>query len=223
MRMRSVSVAAMAMLAGSLSLTACGPDNSGGNGASSAPSSSNSSSASSAPGTNAPTANGSSGRHTGTGSTANASGVERCHASDVSITILASDHHATTGGPATGTVHVVNVSGHSCTLKGFPGLKVSDDHDGAQPITARRQSTSPNPLVKLAPKKAANAALEYDNTNFEGSPSGRFACGVEAHSADVILPNETQTVKAPVSGGIDNGTLNMCGSDAQVSAFHAAE
>ncbi|GAA1913416.1 hypothetical protein [Streptantibioticus ferralitis] len=33
----------------------------------------------------------------------------------------------------------------------------------------------------------------------------------------------TKTVKAPVSGGIDNGTLNMCGSDAQVSAFHAAE
>ncbi|MCD0485732.1 DUF4232 domain-containing protein [Streptacidiphilus sp. ASG 303] len=142
----------------------------------------------------------------------------RCRTADLAVSVTGPASDASEQEPATAAVQVVNTSGRTCTLKGFPGVEVRDDQGKSSPLTARRQD-SPATAVRLAPGAKAVARLAYGNVNGEGSASARKVCGVQSAYASVILPDETAVLKVRVRGGVDNGTLDVCGPEIAVSPF----
>ncbi|MFD7643874.1 DUF4232 domain-containing protein [Kitasatospora sp. NPDC059795] len=120
--------------------------------------------------------------------------------------------------PALATIHATNTSGRSCTLTGFPGVQLADDQGKSSPIDAVRHQGGSTTPVTLAPGAQATANLLYSDVNGQASSSGRYVCAVAGSKVSIILPNTTQQTQVAVTGGVDNGTLNVCG-DLNVDPF----
>ena len=140
-----------AAAAAALLLTACGPSQPQTQGTTEPGSSSASPATSSAaPGTSAPPSSAS----------PTATGPALCKAATLSA---ATD---STGGGAAGSVYMTltltNTGAQPCVLKGFPGVSLAADANGA-PIgaPAKRDETTPAVDVLLAPGKAGAAVLRY--------------------------------------------------------------
>jgi hypothetical protein len=74
--------------------------------------------------------------------------------------------------------------------------------------------------VTLAPGQLANANLEYNDVNTQGTASARHVCGVQGSQAQVILPDTTTVLQVKVTGGgVDGNTLNICGNALTVQPF----
>ena len=224
---RTATVSA-AVLAAGLALTACG---SSGGGPVAAGGGTSAASSPAAAGSSAPAATSSpsgapaqaSGSTDGSGGTAAAGGSARCGTGTVSLTVTGPSAYATAHGTTTATVRVVNTSASSCTLYGYPGVTVVDDQGKSAPITATRETAEAAAAahVLLKPGQGANALLRFDDINTEGSASGEHTCGVQASTVRVILPDTTKVLAAKVEGGVDGGTLNVCGG-VRVQPFEAA-
>ncbi|MEW9872259.1 DUF4232 domain-containing protein [Arthrobacter sp. HS15c] len=140
-----------AAAAAALLLTACGPSQPQTQGTTEPGSSSASPATSSAaPGTSAPPSS----------ATPTATGPALCKAATLSA---ATD---STGGGAAGSVYMTltltNTGAEPCVLKGFPGVSLAADANGA-PIgaPAKRDETTPAVDVMLAPGQAGAAVLRY--------------------------------------------------------------
>ncbi|MFJ9447752.1 DUF4232 domain-containing protein [Kitasatospora sp. NPDC101235] len=121
-------------------------------------------------------------------------------------------YHASEQQPAMATIRAVNTSGHSCTLTGFPGVQLADDQGKSSPIDAVRHQGDPITPVTLAPGAQATAGLLYSDVNGQAASSGRYVCAVTGSKVSIILPNTTQQMQVAVTGGVGNGTLNVCGA-----------
>lgn len=210
-------VTAATVLTAGLALTACGSSSSSSAAASGSPVASGTSAAAS-PSTDptaSPTTGGSGDGGTTGGTTASA---KHCTTADVKLTVQGPAGHASEQQPATATIRAVNTSGHSCSLTGYPGVHLADDQDKSSPIDALRHQGDPVTPVTLAPGAQATAQLLYSDVNSQGSASGRYVCAVTGSKVSIILPNTTTQVKVRVTGGVDNGTLNVCGA-LNVDAF----
>ncbi|MFD7732421.1 DUF4232 domain-containing protein [Kitasatospora phosalacinea] len=217
---RLTATAAVALLAG-LALTACNDDDAATAGA--APTTAASApAATGSPAGAAPSAAASKGAGAGTGTTAPAkeAGSAKCAAKDVKLTVTGPNDHATDKSSALATVRALNTSGKACTLTGFPGVRLADDQGKSAPLDAVREEGNSPATVTLQPGKSADAQLLYSNVNFEGSASGRLVCPVTGSKVSLILPDTTEQVQVPVTGGVDNGTLNVC-ADFMVRPFEA--
>ncbi|MDR7160845.1 DUF4232 domain-containing protein [Arthrobacter sp. BE255] len=140
-----------AAAAAALLLTACGPSQPQAQGTTEPGSSSASPATSSAaPGTSAPPSS----------ATPTATGPALCKAATLSAATDA------TGGGAAGSVYMTltltNTGAEPCILKGFPGVSLAADANGA-PIgaPAKRDETTPAVDVLLAPGQAGAAVLRY--------------------------------------------------------------
>ena len=140
-----------AAAAAALLLTACGPSQPQTQGTTEPGSSSASPTTSSAaPGTSAPPSS----------ATPTATGPALCKAATLSAATDA------TGGGAAGSVYMTltltNTGAEPCLLKGFPGVSLAADANGA-PIgaPAKRDETTPAVDVLLAPGQAGAAVLRY--------------------------------------------------------------
>ncbi|WP_042382925.1 DUF4232 domain-containing protein [Streptacidiphilus melanogenes] len=217
---RFIVTAATALTAG-LALTACGssaassaaagsasPVASGGTAVATAAASAGAGAGATSGGTTGGATGGADGGSTGGTSV---SAAKHCTVADVKLTVQGPTAHASEQQPATASIHAVNTSGHSCTLTGFPGVRLADDQGKSSPIDAVRRQGVQSDQVTLAAGATATADLLYSDVNSQGSASGRLVCAVTGSKVAVILPNTTQQVKVPVSGGVDNGTLNVCG------------
>lgn len=230
MSVQRTGVVSAVVLAAGLALTGCGSSGGGpaaAGGASSAASSPAgaggvSSAPASAPAASASAPSGApaSGKASG-GTAAGSSG--RCGTGGVSLTVTGPSAYAAVHGTTTATVRVVNTSTSACTLYGYPGVTVVDDQGKSAPITATRETSEAVAAahVVLKPGQGANALLRFDDINTEGSASGEHTCGVQASTVRVILPDTTQVLAAKVEGGVDGGTLNVCGG-VRVQPFAAA-
>lgn len=224
---RLIATAATALVAG-LALTACGSSGASSAAAGSpAPAASDSTGTTAAPGTGTGAtgstgsagASGTSGTTgAGTGGSGTSTGAARCTVADLKITVQGPATRASEQQPAFADIHVVNTSAHTCTLSGFPGVQLADDQGKSAPIDAVRHQGFPATPVTLRPGALANAELLYSDVNTQGSASGRLVCAVTGSKVSIILPNTTRQVKVPVTGGVDNGTLNVCG-DLTVNPF----
>ncbi|MGW1175187.1 DUF4232 domain-containing protein [Kitasatospora sp. NPDC002543] len=223
---RLIATAAVALTAG-LALTACdGPNTDSSPAAASTPSTAGSAQApavSGAPATKGAgtgTTPGGAAPTTGGGAAASATpaGSKPCAGADVKLTVTGPAGHASEQQPATATIRAVNTSGHSCTLTGYPGVQLADDQGKSSPIDAVRHDSGPITPVTLAPGAQATADLLYSDLNGQGSASARYVCAVAGSKVSIILPNTTQQVQVPVTGGVDKGVLSVCG-DLNVDAF----
>lgn len=218
---RLVLTAATALAAG-LALTACGSGSSSSAAGSASPVASGTSAAAS-PSTGA-TTGGSTGATTGgstggsTGGTGTGAGAKHCTTAEVKLSVIGPDAHASDQQPAAASIRAVNISGHSCSLTGYPGVRLADDQGKSSPIDAVRHEGAPVSPVTLAPGAQATAQLLYSDVNGQASASGRYVCPVTGSKVQIILPNTTTQVKVRVGGGVDNGTLDVCG-DLNVDAF----
>ncbi|WP_165845678.1 DUF4232 domain-containing protein [Streptacidiphilus pinicola] len=203
-----LSVTAATVLTAGLALTACGSSSSSSAAASASPVASGTSAAAS------PSADPTASSTTG-GTTASA---KHCTTADVKLTVQGPAGHASEQQPATATIRAVNTSGHSCSLTGYPGVRLADDQGKSSPIDALRHQGDPVAPVTLAPGAQATAQLLYSDVNGQGSASGRYVCAVTGSKVSIILPNTTTQVKVRVTGGVDKGTLNVCGT-LNVDAF----
>ncbi|MFJ6217011.1 DUF4232 domain-containing protein [Streptomyces sp. NPDC092296] len=145
-------------------------------------------------------------------------GSSRCRTEDLTVTVQGPGNDASEQQAAVADIQVVNSSGRTCTLKGFPGVELTDDQGKSDPLTARRQDMTAD-TVRLAPGAKAVADLAFSNINREGTASARKVCGVQASYASVILPDERTTVKVKVQGGVDHGVLNVCGRELALRPF----
>ena len=225
---RTATVSA-AVLAAGLALTACSSSGGGpvaaGGGSSAASSPAAAGAGSSAPAvTSSPSGAPAPGATGGSGGTAAAGSSVRCGTGTVSLTVTGPSAYATAHGTTTATVRVVNTSASSCSLYGFPGVTVVDDQGKSAPITATRETSEAAAAdhVVLKPGQGANALLRFDDINTQGSASGEHTCGVQASTVRVILPDTTKVLAAKVEGGVDGGTLNVCGGSVRVQPFEAA-
>ena len=113
------------------------------------------------------------------------------------------------GGGAAGTVYVAidftNVSGHTCTLYGFPGVSFVTGHPGQQiGAAATRQTTFPSATVTLPAGGNAHAWLGIaDAGNYPPS-----ACRpVTAHTVRIYPPNQFAALYAPFTTTVCSGRV----------------
>ncbi|MFG2915832.1 DUF4232 domain-containing protein [Kitasatospora sp. NPDC048298] len=225
---RLIATAAVALTAG-LALTACDGPGAGSEAAGSAPSAAGSAPSAPAPAASGTTAAASSGAGAssgaasattggGSGGSGTAAGSKSCTPADVKLSVTGPTSHASEQQPATAIIRAVNTSGRSCTLSGFPGVQLADDQGKSSAIDAVRHDGGPNTPVTLAPGAQATADLLYSDVNGQATASGRYVCSVTGSKVSIILPNTTQQVQVAVTGGVDNGTLSVCG-DLNVDPF----
>ncbi|MFG2909540.1 DUF4232 domain-containing protein [Kitasatospora sp. NPDC048286] len=218
---RLIATAAVALTAG-LALTACDGPGAGSEAAGSAPSAAGpvASGATAAASSGAGASSGAASATTGGGSggSGTAAGSKSCTPADVKLSVAGPTSHASEQQPATAIIRAVNTSGRNCTLSGFPGVQLADDQGKSSPIDAVRHDGGPNTPVTLAPGAQATADLLYSDVNGQATASGRYVCAVTGSKVSIILPNTTQQVQVAVTGGVDNGTLSVCG-DLNVDPF----
>ncbi|MFC8721751.1 DUF4232 domain-containing protein [Kitasatospora sp. NPDC057198] len=213
---RLTATAAAVLLAG-LTLAAC--DDDGGNGAAATTSAATGSAA--APGAGTAASTGAGTGKDAASTPAKAAGTAKCTAQDVKLTVAGPAGRADEQQPARAELRAQNTSGKVCALTGFPGVRLADDEGKAGPLDAVRQGGVNAASVTLQPGKSASAPLIYSDVNTEGSASGRLVCAVQGSKLAVILPDTTQQSQVQVTGGVDNGTLSVCG-DLTVGPFEPA-
>lgn len=228
MHMRArVSTTAAVFALSALALTGCGNSDDDSKASASA---SSSTSASSESGSAAPTSKetGSTGSATG-GQTAipttagnNGGGdVSACTTKNTQLRFVQAARHASEQRPAQGTIEVTNTSKTTCTIVGAVTLTAKDDQGKADPVDTDNTAGGTD-AVDVKPGAKARASVAYTDLNFDGSPSGREVCAVQASKVEIALPKDvSRTVKVTKDSGAP-GSFNVCGKDVRLSAFKAS-
>jgi hypothetical protein len=93
---------------------------------------------------------------------------------------------------------LTNLSGHACTLRGYPGVSAVDLRGHQIGSAAVRDTTTPARLIRLSPGGTASALLRLTNTGV----FSRSACGqVTAAGFRVFPPNATSPKIVPFPFG----------------------
>jgi hypothetical protein len=123
---------------------------------------------------------------------ASATTTPRCATSALVVWLNTQDDHA--AGSSYYTLEFTNLSGHACTLQGFPGISAVDLANHQLGSAAQRTQTGTPRQVRLASNGAAAAVLQVANAhNFP-----RSTCRpVVAAGLRVYPPNETASKVVP--------------------------
>ncbi|MFJ9853180.1 DUF4232 domain-containing protein [Streptomyces sp. NPDC101150] len=141
-----------------------------------------------------------------------------CTTKNTRLQFIQSPDHASQQKPAQGTLSVTNTSKTPCTIVGAVTLTAKDDQGKAGPIETDNTEGGTD-AVDVKPGGTAQASVAYTDLNFDGSPSGREICAVQATKVEIALPKDVgRTVKVIKDGGAP-GSFNVCGKDVRVSAF----
>ncbi|MFE7170765.1 DUF4232 domain-containing protein [Streptomyces sp. NPDC057616] len=218
MRVRT-AVAAAAVLAAGLTMTACQNDDK----ASGSESTGSTASAQGGSATPSATAEGTgSGTPGATGGDASARGgdgtIAACTARTTKAAFVAAARHATPSRPATGTLKITNTSAKPCTIVGATSLVAKDDQGKSSPIETDNSAAGTD-AVDVRPGATATASVSYADLNFEGTESARQTCGVQASKVEIALPKDvSRTVKVTTDTG-SAAIFNVCGKEVKFGAF----
>lgn len=99
---------------------------------------------------------------------------------------------------------LTNVSGHTCALRGYPGLSLENRDGTMLPSTTHRGGVSAvvNPgtrTIFLTPGESAHAAIAWTDAGSSSAPS---------HLA-IIPPANTTHLVIPFTAPVDGGTLDV--------------
>jgi hypothetical protein len=141
-----------------------------------------------------------------------ASGTPRCHTNDLSpsVAVVAGSQAA---GSELMNLTLTNTSGHSCTIFGYPGMKLQDQNGDGQATTVTRNRTVTPRTVTLADNGSASTTIRF---GFDVPGPGEPAtgpCEPASYSLLVTPPDETTQLTAPIGGGpvtvCEKGTLDV--------------
>ncbi|MEW2001012.1 DUF4232 domain-containing protein [Streptomyces coelicoflavus] len=220
MRVRKLTLAAMALAAG-LSLTACqnddGTDQSATPPAASAPSAADGGSGSAGSdqeggtdsGGKTPNESGGSGGSDATGGSGEDGKTAKCRTDELEITAI----DATVGGDDRGTVAVdlKNGGGRDCTLEGYAGVDLKTN---AGTLSAKRTGEQA-PTVVLADGDTVTFGITYPVNDTGGS-------GVRITGLVVTPPNETKSVTLDWPGAASLPVTDGSGTPVQVGPMGSA-
>jgi hypothetical protein len=146
--------------------------------------------------------------------------VSSCTTKTTVVRFVASAAHATESEPAAATVEVTNTSDATCVIVGATALTAKDDQGKAAPVETDNSAAGPD-SVDLRPHASVTADVLYTDLNFEGTPSAREVCPVQASRVEIALPDDVaRTVKVTKGDGTP-GVFNVCGRDVKFGAFHS--
>jgi len=116
----------------------------------------------------------------------------KCSASDLGMWVAADQ-----GDGAAGTIffplEFTNLSGHTCSLFGFPGVSATDSHGHQLGAPARWDHSVPPHLVTLAPGATAHSVLAYSDAVVGNCPAGHVRT---ASALRVFPPDRFQAAHA---------------------------
>lgn len=122
---------------------------------------------------------------------------------------------------------LTNISGHSCTVYGFPGLQLMEENAQDQPGADQATSVNwdpgvPKTLVTLADSGSASTTIQFDmDVPGVGEPSSG-PCEPDSYYLAVIPPNNTTAVTARIGGPNSTTGITVCEQGRlQVLAFVA--
>jgi hypothetical protein len=96
--------------------------------------------------------------------------VTRCHTSGLSAAVGPGDAGA---GQRSFAVALTNQSGHTCTLRGFPGAAFTDAEGEQLGPDPRRVERAPAEKITLAAGESAWAALSFPNPGLTGATTAK--------------------------------------------------
>ncbi len=169
------------------------------------------------------TEDGSSGSGSGVGDGEKGVGtpVSDCGTADLGLRLVVSGEHATSKtAHKTAQLFMTNRSSRTCLISGFPTVSLADQAGRRDPITAKPLDGEPGAAFPLHPGKAAVSELRYNDVNWEGSPSGRYTCGMEANTVTVAVgegAGATVAAEGPQGG---RATVNACDDLVEVEDIH---
>ena len=145
---------------------------------------------------------------TGGASPAKQASTSRCHTGDVKLSLGESDGAA---GTSYTPLIFKNVSGHTCTLYGFPGVAWVAGNDGHQVNVPFARTDAAKSTITLAAGAVAHATLATHDVGF-------FDAGqckpVSVRGFRVYPPDETKSIfvalatKACSASGVNKGTVS---------------
>ncbi|MFE0630468.1 DUF4232 domain-containing protein [Streptomyces sp. NPDC058864] len=143
-----------------------------------------------------------------------------CTAGTTEVRFLVAAVHATEWQPAVARVEVTNTSGATCTLAGATTLTAKDDQGKAAPVRTDNAAAGTEP-VDLGPHATAVADVRYTDLNFEGTPSAREVCAVQASRVEIALPDDVARTVAVTGADGAPAVLSVCGEQVSFGAFRA--
>ncbi|MFF7209932.1 DUF4232 domain-containing protein [Streptomyces sp. NPDC008238] len=141
-----------------------------------------------------------------------------CTAGTTTVRFVAAGVHATVWQPAVGRVEVTNTSGATCTLAGATTLTARDDQGKAAPVRTDNSAAGTD-AVDLRPHATAVADVRYTDVNFEGTPSAREVCAVQASRVEIALPDDVARTVGVTGADGAPAVLSVCGEQVGFGAF----
>jgi Protein of unknown function (DUF4232) len=138
-----------------------------------------------------------------------AAGTPRCHTSG-----LASSAFIVAGSQGMGheslNVTLINISGHACTVYGFPGFQLRDrNHDG-QATNVTWENLVPKTLITLPDGGAASATVRFDDDVPVSDEPQSGACEPSSVYLAVTPPDETTQVEDEIGGTMNPTAITVC-------------
>lgn len=130
-------------------------------------------------------------RDDGSAASAPASGTSRCHTSELRAKVGPNDPGA---GQENFALVVTNRSGHTCTVRGYPGLAFVNGK-GQQVSVDPDRTGGTKTTVRLTPGKSAWAALSFSNPAMTGVTT------VTPAGVEITPPDETASLHLAWPGG----------------------
>ncbi|MFJ3710484.1 DUF4232 domain-containing protein [Streptomyces sp. NPDC090053] len=114
-------------------------------------------------------------------------------------------------------LEVTNTSKTSCLLNGTP-LLFATTKSGAE-LRSTDSANAGQPFT-IKPGQHAVVAVKYSDTNYTGAASDRYKCHIQSGMVDVVLPrteNRTAVLVKDIEG--KSATLNICGKGFTAGPF----
>ena len=141
-----------------------------------------------------------------------AAGLPRCHTADLSPAV-----NIVTGSQGAGSesmnIKLTNQSGHTCTVYGYPGMKLEDTNASGQATTVtRNRGLTPATLtVANGASVATTARFDFDMPVPDEPQTGN--CEAPSVYLQITPPDETTQLSATITGGpvtvCNHGTIDV--------------
>ena len=144
--------------------------------------------------------------------TATATGLPRCHTTDLSpaVSIVAGSQGA---GHESMNIRLTNNSGHTCTVYGFPGMMLEDANQSGQATKVTRNHGIPESPITVAngDSVATTGQFDFDVPAADEPQTGN--CEAPSVYMEITPPDETTQLSATITGGpvtvCEHGTIDV--------------
>lgn len=141
-----------------------------------------------------------------------AGGPPKCRTADLSpaVSIVAGSQGA---GHESINIRLTNTSGHTCTVYGFPGMKLEDGNGSGQATNVVRDHSFPTPTITVAngASVATTGHFDFDIPAADEPKTGN--CEAPSVYLQITPPDETTQLVATITGGpvtvCEHGTIDV--------------